>query len=514
MQGTIDIMSIMQKNNLAKQKPITASFGSSTTESSFKAELLKARKNTAANSSANQPTDHVRQETVKDNKVEKLAKVMSNNKTVTDKVENVSSEAPAEKLKTVESQAADDAKASNSDLQTAKPIDEEKLDPDTVITELVESAQELLQQLMQLISGTNAEVATQENVKQIEASIQAISQKLEQILKTPADTNTEEADVVLKNLKVDLKELIKQLKTQTNVDQPTVIDKPSLQQTVNTIKQLISKMNEVKPILQQKLAKSEAITENAEQKPELAVNKAADNKAADNKAAIKQSDEGIKAKAADSNTKENTEKDSKDSDKESKNKVDVKDASKHQVVDKHKLEAFKLINAMPNDKAQEQINVRELNLNLKKDQMVAINKSDIVNQVVKKADIIVREGHSEMIMKLEPESLGKLNLKIVVEKGLITAKFIAESQQVKEVLESSFGQLKDALQEKGIAVQNFSVSVGQQAGDSSSNQSFNQWKQTIKLKNKAVGEFMGIDDEAVTSQNPYSYHDGKVDYRA
>jgi flagellar hook-length control protein FliK len=161
-----------------------------------------------------------------------------------------------------------------------------------------------------------------------------------------------------------------------------------------------------------------------------------------------------------------------------------------------------------------QLNIKQANANLQKENLVKFSKSDIINQVIKKADIFVQGSHQEMVMKLEPESLGKINLKIIVENGLITAKFVAESQQVKEVLESSFNQLKDALQEKGISVQGFSVSVGQQGAEFNSGKGLGQWKQTIKLNSKVAGEYMGLDEENIISINPYSYHEGKIDYRA
>ena len=165
------------------------------------------------------------------------------------------------------------------------------------------------------------------------------------------------------------------------------------------------------------------------------------------------------------------------------------------------------------DKENFQLNIKQANENLQKESTVKFSTSDVINQVIKKAEVFVQGSHQEMIMKLEPESLGKLNLKIILENGLVTAKFMAESQQVKAILESNFNQLKDALQEKGIIVQSFSVSVNQQGAEFDSNKGFAQWKKTIKL-NKASGEYMGLDEEVKSSINPYSYHDGKVDFRA
>lgn len=62
-------------------------------------------------------------------------------------------------------------------------------------------------------------------------------------------------------------------------------------------------------------------------------------------------------------------------------------------------------------------------------------------------------------MHLKPDSLGKLTLKIIHERGEILAKITAENQQVKEILESNMQMLKDALEKNGYSVQNLSVSV-------------------------------------------------------
>lgn len=525
MQGAMDIIAMIQKSSAAKQKPSSISFGSSSEKTSFKNELAEARKVTSTKSFEKQPSETPKHEPANDNKIEKLAKVMSSSKTVTDKVDAKQAEKSEEDQKAAEVKETDNTEAVSQQeaddavegVTAKETTGETKQVQDEPLAELVESAQQLLQQLMQLISGSEANETEKVDSKVALDSVQALSQKLEQILAEAPELKTLDPKEVIKDLKVNLKELLTQLKTQVAEAQTTATDKPSVQQTVDTLKQLINKMNEVKPMLQQKLTNQEEISEYADLKLEPEAKQSKEIvKAANTAEEVKPQDEGVKLEGAvESNAKESTDKDSKDNEKESSYKTNSKEASKQQIsFDKHKPEGFKILDTLPNNKADAEFNLKELNQNLKKEQMTTINKSDILNQVIKKADIIVREGHSEMVMKLEPESLGKLNLKIVVEKGLITAKFIAESQQVKEVLESSFNQLKDALQEKGIAVQNFSVSVGQQASDSSSNQSFNQWKQSIKIKNKAVGDFVGLDDEAIMNQNPYSIHDGKFDYRA
>ncbi len=86
---------------------------------------------------------------------------------------------------------------------------------------------------------------------------------------------------------------------------------------------------------------------------------------------------------------------------------------------------------------------------------------EILSQIIGEAQVILSPEKSEMVMDLKPESLGRLSLKLITEKGIVMAKFVAESQQVREVLESNMQLLKDALHKQGLAVQDFSVSVRQ-----------------------------------------------------
>lgn len=88
------------------------------------------------------------------------------------------------------------------------------------------------------------------------------------------------------------------------------------------------------------------------------------------------------------------------------------------------------------------------------------DKDAILKQVIDKARVFFEEDKTEMIINLKPESLGKLSLKVVSEKGMVEANFIAENYQVKEILETNMNLLKDVLEKQGIIVQNFSVSVG------------------------------------------------------
>ncbi len=98
-----------------------------------------------------------------------------------------------------------------------------------------------------------------------------------------------------------------------------------------------------------------------------------------------------------------------------------------------------------------------------------INANEILNQIIEKANINLTPEKSEVVMELKPESLGKISLKVVTENGIVMAKFVAENQQVREVLETNMQLLKDSLQKQGLNVQSFSVSVRQNSDQSAKN---------------------------------------------
>lgn len=89
-----------------------------------------------------------------------------------------------------------------------------------------------------------------------------------------------------------------------------------------------------------------------------------------------------------------------------------------------------------------------------------VTPKDVINQVAESTKVLIGQDKSEMVIHLKPDHLGKLELKVVTEQGIVAAKFVAESQQVKEIIESNMQLLKDSLQKQGISVEGVSVQVG------------------------------------------------------
>ncbi|MGI5921879.1 MAG: flagellar hook-length control protein FliK, partial [Syntrophomonadaceae bacterium] len=153
---------------------------------------------------------------------------------------------------------------------------------------------------------------------------------------------------------------------------------------------------------------------------------------------------------------------------------------------------------------------------------------EIIDQIVKKTDLMVKLNSSEMKIHLKPEFLGKMLIKVMVDDGIVTARFITESQNVKQVLEANLNSLRQSLESSGMRVDKTEVSVqlyndGNYSNSGSGQQSM--WNQndsygSQSFRNQAYREesgWMPADDslnEAALPDQPLSWtkNDGSVDF--
>lgn len=84
----------------------------------------------------------------------------------------------------------------------------------------------------------------------------------------------------------------------------------------------------------------------------------------------------------------------------------------------------------------------------------------LFNQVKNQISTKVTDKGTEILMSLKPKSLGKVELKLSIEKNEVIAKMNVESVIVKQALESNLQDLKNALSDKGYNLDQLDVSVG------------------------------------------------------
>ena len=87
---------------------------------------------------------------------------------------------------------------------------------------------------------------------------------------------------------------------------------------------------------------------------------------------------------------------------------------------------------------------------------------EVVRQIVEQAKLVRTDGSaSEMVIRLKPEHLGELTMRIsVAANGAVNASFHTDNPQTRGLIESSMMQLKQELSAQGIKVDNVSVYSG------------------------------------------------------
>jgi|GEM_PF-4369755 len=121
----------------------------------------------------------------------------------------------------------------------------------------------------------------------------------------------------------------------------------------------------------------------------------------------------------------------------------------------------------------------------------------IVEQVENGIKMNFNSQLKEMKIKLQPEELGEIDIKLKIDNNIMKAEFVVSSQQVKEILESKFDILKNNLLEKGFNPSEINVFVSTDSRkDKSNNSNSFEFENSRKIKNvrNSVNKLNGIDN--------------------
>ena len=146
---------------------------------------------------------------------------------------------------------------------------------------------------------------------------------------------------------------------------------------------------------------------------------------------------------------------------------------------------------------------------------------DVPQQIVDQARLIKSTDNTEMVIKLKPEHLGDLTLKVsVTANGAVNASFHSDNAQVRTIIENSMVQLRQELQAQGLKVDNVGVYAGLGDGSLMNSQqqgqaAYQQPNQTTAVRSEKV-DLAAFEEETDTltavSPSAASMNDG-VDYR-
>jgi hypothetical protein len=106
-------------------------------------------------------------------------------------------------------------------------------------------------------------------------------------------------------------------------------------------------------------------------------------------------------------------------------------------------------------------------------------ETNILNTIVRHAQLLIVNGQSSATITLEPPSLGKLRLEIVAENAKVAGKILVESKEVRDIIRNNLPELRQNLLQNGLQVESFDVQVGHNGGTDS-------WAQRENLESTAA----------------------------
>lgn len=124
-------------------------------------------------------------------------------------------------------------------------------------------------------------------------------------------------------------------------------------------------------------------------------------------------------------------------------------------------------------------------------------KQEIFTQIMDaiKGQIKLTDHGTSLLVKLQPEQLGNVELKLNIHKGIVLAEIKVENEIVKAAIESNLDDLKQSLSNKGYSVDQINVNVDSGKKDRQEAFEFNQQEKQNRQnqKNEEVGSLEPIE---------------------
>jgi len=90
-------------------------------------------------------------------------------------------------------------------------------------------------------------------------------------------------------------------------------------------------------------------------------------------------------------------------------------------------------------------------------------------EIIRHAQIAVRQGGGEMKFHLNPENLGQVNMRMIVQNGQVQLSFDAESPEAKKIIEGGLGELRSSLAIHNLSLENVKVDVSAKSDNQMNN---------------------------------------------
>ncbi len=117
------------------------------------------------------------------------------------------------------------------------------------------------------------------------------------------------------------------------------------------------------------------------------------------------------------------------------------------------------------------------------------SRVDNIQKLIDQTQFLVKQNGGEAKVQLNPEGLGKIELRVSVERGKVSIRMLADTPEAKELLQSSMSQIKNSVESQSLVMDRFDVDTKNQVaqGNGSSNardgqdsQNRSSWSQSFQ----------------------------------
>ena len=128
---------------------------------------------------------------------------------------------------------------------------------------------------------------------------------------------------------------------------------------------------------------------------------------------------------------------------------------------------------------------------------------DVPKQIVEQARLLRRGEDTQMVIKLHPDHLGELTLKVSVSaNGAVNASFHSDNAQVRAIIENTLVQLKQELNNQGLKVDNVDVYAGFTDGQLPQGEGQQAWQQNQgHSSNGSIQNLGNVEDYGEETEN-------------
>jgi flagellar hook-length control protein FliK len=135
---------------------------------------------------------------------------------------------------------------------------------------------------------------------------------------------------------------------------------------------------------------------------------------------------------------------------------------------------------------------------IKGSEVTNVDKVKNMQRIIENAKILTQNGGGEMQMKLSPEGLGDMQLKVIVANGKVDLELKTQNHEVKKLMESTINELKSSLAQHSLSVDKVKVDVGAQDSNSSGDSFLKQFQ--MNDNREQARQFLGQFRENNSSQ--------------